>query len=197
MCCSVGRVAQPWVASNALPELVSPAEPTARTNLGPAASRSSRLGALSQASAAVVVEAVLATWPFRHHRRPGTEILLEYLERCSGGDWQERWTASGLDDGSTAAADIIAKEGQTQVRSSLMVAIRSLSCLRVIRPSRAALIVNNVSHLALALQVAEEDPLLDRYVEEVARAGRSVSAQREALFDVATVMTPRASGSRT
>jgi site-specific recombinase XerD len=153
----------------------------------------SRFGDLSQAPADAVVDAVLAAWSprnttMRSARRLGTRALLDYVARFSGRAWQDRWVAAGLDDGSVAAADVLAAEGLVQPRMNLTIGVRALFCLRVIRPSRAALDVNKVVNLAPALQVAEQDPMLDKYVEEVARSGRAVSAQREALFDVAATL---------
>jgi integrase len=158
----------------------------------PATLVTSRFGDLSRAPVDVLVDVVLAAWPCRNTtirsiRRLGTRTLLDYLGRFPGPSWQDRWVASGLDDGSVAA-DALATQGPVQPRSHLTTGVRALFCLRVIRPSRVALDANMVVNLGPTLQVAEQDPLLDKFVEEVARSGRTVGAQREALFDVAAVL---------
>jgi site-specific recombinase XerD len=163
----------------------------------PATPVTSRFGDLSQAPADTLVDAVLAAWPCRNttirsHRRLGTRTLLDYLARFPGRSWQDRWVASGLDDGSVSAADVLAIQGPALPRAHRTTGVRSLFCLRVVQPSRAALDANKVVNLGPTLQVAEHDPLLDKFVEEVARSGRSVSAQREALFDVAAALVTQA-----
>jgi hypothetical protein len=121
----------------------------------PATPVTSRFGDLSQAPADTLVDAVLAAWPchntaIRSARRLGTRTLLEYLGRFPGRSWQDRWVAAGLDDGSVAA-DVLARQGPTLPRAHLTTGVRSLFCLRVIQPSRAALDANRVINLGLAL----------------------------------------------
>jgi hypothetical protein len=50
---------------------------------------------------------------------------------------------------------------------------------------------NKVVDLARALQVAEYDPLLDRFIAEDDRVGRSYSQRRDALYDIACVLISR------
>jgi hypothetical protein len=66
--------------------------------------------------------------------------------------------------------------------------LRSLLCLRVLRPSLAALRSNRVVNLPGTLQVAEGDPLLDRYFEAVAACGRSMTVRSRAVFDIGCVL---------
>ncbi|WP_329474943.1 site-specific integrase [Kribbella sp. NBC_01484] len=122
-------------------------------------------------------------------RRVGVRLLLEHLEQYDGDTWTDRWKSGGFDGGGRPIADIGgAAGGKSTRRMRIASGFRSLVCLRVIQPTLVALRSNKVVDLAHALQVAENDPLLDRFVAEVNRIGRSYSLRKAALYDVACML---------
>src|SRR5262249_51399678 len=107
---------------------------------------------------------LLVEWAIaRVDRASAMFALLSHLESLPGGSWQERWDTSDF-----AAATRWDKRGTNRIstyRSS--VGMKLMFCLRVIRPTLPALRARPIHHYADLFRVAEADPQLDRFHEQV------------------------------
>jgi site-specific recombinase XerC len=152
-----------------------------------------RFGDLSRASIEEIAEIVGNTWggpsSQRSKRRSGARALLTHLADFQGTTWQERWVASGHDEQGRPVADIAGPPtGRAGRRERIAAGLRALFCIRAVQPSLPALRSNRIFALAQTFRIAEADPRLDRYFDEVARCGRSATVQAHALFDLACVL---------
>lgn len=123
-------------------------------------------------------------------RRVGVRLVLEHLQNFSGSTWTQRWETAGFEDipGRPIAALGGPPGSKSTARMRIASGFRSLVCLRVVQPSLPALRSNKVVSLFDAFRTAEQDPLLEQFVAELDRTGRSMVACRDALFDVACLL---------
>ncbi|MET3948688.1 integrase [Arthrobacter sp. UYCu512] len=120
-------------------------------------------------------------------RRAGLRWLLGYLEGHPGRSWQQRWVASGLNDGDRRIRELTT--GDPRLDGELGHALLLLCCLRVIRPSLAAFRVNSFVRYHEHFEVAQNDPDLERFLALVDGHEASAHFKRCARFDVAAALT--------
>lgn len=95
-------------------------------------------------------------------RRAGLRWLLGHLEGHPGRSWQQRWVASGLNDGDRRIRELTT--GDLRLDGELGHSLLLLCCLRVIRPSLAAFRVNSFVRYHEHFEVAQNDPNLERFL---------------------------------
>ncbi|MFF1252720.1 tyrosine-type recombinase/integrase [Pseudarthrobacter sp. NPDC058329] len=120
-------------------------------------------------------------------RRAGLRWLLAYLEGHPGRTWQERWVASGLNDGHRRIRELTT--GNARLDGELGHSLLLLCCLRVIRPSLAAFRVNSFVRYHEHFEAAQNDPDLERFLALVNKHDTSGHFKRCARFDVAAALT--------
>lgn len=102
-------------------------------------------GDLDTAVPETVTGLVDANWPRKQPRswlrRKGLTWLLGYLDGHPGRTWQEKWLASGLNDGDRKVRELTT--GNLPLDGELGHSLMLLCCLRVIRPSLAAFRINS------------------------------------------------------
>ncbi|MGW0248358.1 tyrosine-type recombinase/integrase, partial [Nocardia goodfellowii] len=118
-------------------------------------------------------------------RRRGTRLLLEHLSGFPGATWQQRWQASGLDDGLAVGVIVNDKYNGYNVTNGL----KSLLLMRVIVPSLAGFRANKFKDYSLNFRASQRDPLLEQFFEEAARSRAGEKAQWRAAFDVCCALT--------
>lgn len=99
-------------------------------------------------------------------RRRGTRLLLEHLSGFPGATWQQRWQASGLDDGLAVGVIVNDKYNGYNVTNGL----KPLLLMRVIVPSLAGFRANKFKDYSLNFRASQRDPLLEQFFEEAARS---------------------------
>lgn len=120
-------------------------------------------------------------------RRAGLGWLLGYLEGHPGRTWQERWVASGLNDGHRRVRDLTT--GSLRLDGELGHSLMLLCCLRVIRPSLAAFRISSFVRYHEQFERAQNDPELERFLALLDRSETSGHFKRCARFDVAAALT--------
>lgn len=120
-------------------------------------------------------------------RRQGLTWLLDHLERHVGETWQDRWLASGLNDGSRRVRELAT--GNERVDQELGHSLMLLCCLRVVRPSLAAFRINSFVRYHEHFEAAQNDPKLNRFLALVEEQATSRHFKRCARFDVAAALT--------
>lgn len=120
-------------------------------------------------------------------RRAGLRWLLAYLEGHPGLTWQERWVASGLNDGDRRIRELTT--GNVRLDGELGHSLMLLCCLRVVRPSLAAFRVNSFVRYHEHFEAAQNDPDLERFLALVNKHDTSGHFKRCARFDVAAALT--------
>uniref|UniRef100_UPI003F49465C tyrosine-type recombinase/integrase n=1 Tax=Paenarthrobacter ureafaciens TaxID=37931 RepID=UPI003F49465C len=146
---------------------------------------------LDMASPETLIALVDSIWPrkqpresLRHH---GLKWLLSYLVRHSGRTWQEKWVASGFNDGSRKIRELTT--GNFRLDGELGHSLMLLCCLRVIRPSLAAFKINSFYRYHEHFAQAQKDPDLDRFLALVEEQDTSGHFKRCARMDVAAALT--------
>jgi integrase len=146
---------------------------------------------LDTATLEVIAGLVDEIWPRKQPRawlrRKGLGWLLDYLADYPGGTWQEKWLASGFNDGHRRIRELTTGNGRLdgELGHSLML----LCCLRVIRPSLAAFRVNSFVRYHEHFEPAQRDPDLAAYLELVDKQETSKHFKQCARFDVAAALT--------
>jgi integrase len=120
-------------------------------------------------------------------RRLGTGLLLRHLAAFPGATWQERWEASGLNERGKPVLAL--GEDSLRRRKSMNRGLRSLLCLRVIRPSLEAFRTNRLVRYAEAFREIQRDPLLDEFFDFIDASGARHDHRVLAQFDTATALT--------
>lgn len=120
-------------------------------------------------------------------RRAGLRWLLGYLEGHPGRTWQQRWVASGLNDGDRRIRELTT--GDRRLDGELGHSLMLLCCLRVIRPSLAAFRANSFVRYHEHFETAQNDPDLERFLALVNGHETSGHFKRCARFDVAAALT--------
>jgi site-specific recombinase XerD len=147
-------------------------------------------GELGAASIERISQLAVDTWDgakiTRHQRGEATRAILTYLTGFDGATWQHRWDASPL-----GRAEIKANELGSRRATGLALGpgVRSLFCLRVIRPSLQVFRVNSFNDYASFFVAAQADPLLDSFAEHAAAHEMAWLHRRQALFDVCCLLT--------
>lgn len=149
-------------------------------------------GDLSLASVIEIAGLAADAWrPMSPHgaydRRRGTRLLLEHLAAFPGLTWQERWEASGLNERGKPVSGL----GGGDARRSLSMnrGLRSLLCLRVIRPGLESLRSNHLVRYAEAFRQIQRDPLLEEFFDFIDASGERREHRLTAQFDAAAALT--------
>jgi site-specific recombinase XerD len=119
-------------------------------------------------------------------RGQAVQIILTYLTDYAGQTWQQRWDTSPMGRGE-ASVSILGSRRETGM--AIGQGLRSLFCLRIIRPSLLAFRINNFKEYGQFFVAAQGDPLLEKFAEHTAAADVSWAYRREALFDVCCLLT--------
>jgi site-specific recombinase XerD len=147
-------------------------------------------GDLSRASIDQLVALTREVWPGAAtpvgNRTLAVRRFLADLESHPGGTWQERWDASDLATGGRR----LGMKGTDEIAPSrASVGMKLMFCLRVIRPTLPALRMHRVRDYADLFRVAEGDPQLDRFYEQVSAVEASHRVRLGGVFDVACALT--------
>lgn len=122
----------------------------------------------------------------RRSRDRGLYKLAALLAEHPGATWQQRWDASPLGDGQIAAR---ALGGGGAVGTEYTQGVQTLFALRIVRPTLAALRINQLPIYPQYVVPAESDDGLNRFAAAVSAATMSDHFKRWALFDVCAAMT--------
>ncbi|MFD7972972.1 hypothetical protein [Streptomyces clavifer] len=122
----------------------------------------------------------------RYQRGQATREVLQYLSLQPGQTWQERWDASPMGKGLIKASDLGARR-TTGV--AITPGVRTLFCLRVVKPSMLAFRRNQLNNCTSLFIAAQNDPLLAAFEEHVAAQGLRRTHEREAVLDLCTLLT--------
>lgn len=149
-------------------------------------------GELAQASIGEVSELAATVWAKvsptgAADRRRGVRLLLEHLATFTGDTWQQRWEASGLDEGGRPVGELAG--GDQRLGRTFQRGQRALMCLRVIRPSLPAFYTTRMIAYSENFRATQDDPLLDRFFEHVEASGETHRDRLMAKADVATALT--------
>lgn len=148
-------------------------------------------GDLTRATIEEIAQAVRTTWPTksadnRWRRSRGARDLLQYLSEFPGQTWQQRWQASGFNE---PGRPVSALRSAPRDRSQIGTGAACLFCLRVIQPSLGAFRSNQFLYYGRRFLVAQNDPLLDKFREQVQSTPVNPVHHGTALFDVAAAVT--------
>ncbi|MCZ9329402.1 tyrosine-type recombinase/integrase [Nocardia farcinica] len=116
----------------------------------------------------------------RKSRRDSTRDVLGYLGQFDGHGWQQKWDASRLGTGAIRAADV----GPT-----IMVGIRTLYCLRVVRPTLLAFRTNPPNGYSTDFIVVQRDPMLEHFALQASTYDFPQKYRYRAVFDVTVALT--------
>ncbi|MFD3944935.1 tyrosine-type recombinase/integrase [Streptomyces sp. NPDC058579] len=122
--------------------------------------------------------------------RASTRQVLSYLSGFEGSTWQQRWDASPLGRGEISVGDL----GTNGSGRNNGVGVRALLCLRVVQPKLLVLTKHNFSGFADQFIAVQNDPMLERYAEQVALHDFSWPHKRRALFDVCCLLAVQGIG---
>ena len=150
-------------------------------------------GDLTAATAGEIGEVATAAWrqvraSSAYDWTRGTKMLLGYLSEFGGATWQERWQASGLDQPACPVAGLGIGNHPERART-VSRGLRSLLCLRVVRPSLAAFRSNRLNAYAEAFRAIQRDPLLDGFFTFTDASGEGWLHRQAAKFDAAVALT--------
>ncbi|MEV5528101.1 tyrosine-type recombinase/integrase [Streptomyces prunicolor] len=147
-------------------------------------------GSLARASATRLAELATNAWDGARvtqlQRGTATAAVLDYLDTFQGETWQERWDNSPLGLGEISASTLATRRSTGQ---SLTTGVRSLFCLRAVRPSLLAFRRHSFNNYSPVFVEAQNDPQLDKYAQNVAAHDIRWEHQRKALFDVCCLLT--------
>ncbi|WP_432741795.1 tyrosine-type recombinase/integrase [Streptomyces sp. JH002] len=146
-------------------------------------------GDLSTTSALSIAKLVVETWEggmsTRQQRGMAARALLDYLTGHPGLTWQERWDASPVGQGLEHVNDL---ECRRSPSIKLSTGLRALICLRIIKPSLVVFRRHHMSSFATMFIDAQDDPLLDDFVEQVKVHQHSYAHRTEALYDLCVLL---------
>jgi hypothetical protein len=125
-------------------------------------------GELTTAGIEHIQDVVRAVWPGSpdavRRRARGARYLLEHLTGFAGGDWQDRWEASGLDQRGHPVTTL--RHDQAE-RDEICVGTACLFSLRVIRPSLPALRSTRFLRYGERFLTAQHDRSLEEFWQRV------------------------------
>jgi site-specific recombinase XerD len=128
-----------------------------------------------------------------HRRLHGARAILQYLTRFEGRTWQERWEASGLDDGTRHINDLLDEPGVVLGCSPkgypITSGLRAMMALRLFKPSLQAFRQQKPFKYAEYFREVQDDPKLDEFFAAVDRAPYARMHRNGAKFDVCCAMT--------
>lgn len=121
-------------------------------------------------------------------RKRGTGMLLEYLAGFEGATWQDRWEASGLNERERPISELGGLGDPSRVLT-VNRGLRSLFCLRVVRPSLEAFRTNWLKGYADTFRRLQQDPLLEEFFGIVEASAEGHLHKLTAKFDVTAALT--------
>ncbi|MBI4942114.1 MAG: site-specific integrase [Actinobacteria bacterium] len=147
-------------------------------------------GDLDTADAAQIADIADRIWPGsqprRSERRTALRRVLGLLAGFPGRTWQQRWLASGLDEGS---AKIGRSFSDLHRNGDASHALMLLCCLRLLQPSLAAFRGHRFVRYYEYFEPAQADPHLEEFVARVTAADTSPHYKRCARLDIAGALT--------
>ncbi|MFD9456679.1 tyrosine-type recombinase/integrase [Streptomyces sp. NPDC059985] len=148
-------------------------------------------GDLSRASIGEISRLAMLVWEdgtqgTRYQRAQATRGVLQYLSLFPGETWQERWDASPLGKG-LVSVDTLGSRRTTGLAVSP--GVRTLYCLRVVRPTMLAFRKNFLRSYVGPFIAAQSDQLLEAFEEHATAQELRLSHQREAVLDLCTLLT--------
>ncbi len=149
-----------------------------------------RHGDLSRASIDILMALTREVWPGSatavKNRCRAVRHFLSYLEALPGDTWQECWEASDL----AAGTRRLGRKGTDQIATyRASVGMKLMFCLRAIRPTLPGLRAHTIHHYAEQFRIAQADPQLDRFYDQVQSVDASSLVRRGAVFDIACALT--------
>lgn len=147
-------------------------------------------GDLGEASIDHIATLAATTWKGTYvtnrQRAQVARLNLEYLSDFPGHNWQQRWEASPLGRAEIGAAALDDHRVHGMGRAA---GVRTLFCLRIIRPSLAAFRRHTFGSYPEFFIAAQQDPLLNKYAEQVEAHPIAHKYRRTALIDMCTLLT--------
>lgn len=147
-------------------------------------------GDLRNADAEQIRTIAKQVWPEpasrRRSRDRGLYKLAALLAEHPGDTWQQRWDASPLGNEQVAARVL---GGGGAVGTEYTQGVQTLFALRIVRPTLAALRINQLTIYPQYVVPVENDEGLNRFANAVSAATLSDHFKRWALFDVCAAMT--------
>jgi len=134
---------------------------------------------------------VRTTWPTksadnRWNRSRGARDLLQHLSQFPGETWQERWEASGFNQGGNPVSVL---RSAPRERSQIGTGAACLLCLRIIQPSLEAFRSNTFLYYGQRFLAAQNDPLLEKFWADTQATPVNPIHHGTALFDIAVAIT--------
>lgn len=131
------------------------------------------------------------TKPARYQRRSSARMALDYLAGFPGDTWQERWDASpvGLGEIRAAAFDVATHNG-----AGMTTGVRGLLSLRVIQPTMLAFRRQGFNGYSTYFVAAQNDPLLNKYVDHVHAHDLKIHHKHAAIWDLCGLLTVQGVG---
>ncbi len=142
-------------------------------------------GHLEDAETEKIVAAIVTGWPQQPHKvRVNVAPVLDHLSQFPGTTWQERWLASGLDEG------IPIRSLRTTGGDKLTSGLRLLFCLRILRPSLVGFRANKFSRYPETFRRFQDDARLEAFFAYTAgREDLGFKTRDKALFEVCVALT--------
>lgn len=132
----------------------------------------------------------------KYRRVKGATAILTYLTGFDGTTWQQRWDASGLDDGKTHISSLLSDptvgifySNELESGNALTAGLRALFVMRVITPSLLTFRQHKFSSYPEIFRANQNDPHLDAYFDKVDEAKYARKFRYNAKFDVCCALT--------
>ncbi|MFI9650304.1 tyrosine-type recombinase/integrase [Streptomyces sp. NPDC052040] len=120
------------------------------------------------------------------HRRDMTDFLLQ-LERFPGATWQERWEASGFDEGGRPISDLGGDDARA--RNRVNAGGGRAFAMRLIRPTLLGFRSNRFYNYPAWFRSVADDPLLEEFCRRVEEMSVSKNSKNTAKFDLCCALT--------
>lgn len=147
-------------------------------------------GDLSRAPVEALVGLAKGTWHGHRDtirlRGLATREVLTYLSGFDGDTWQQRWDTSPLGRAEIGVGDLRAADNRFL---PLGYGLRTLFCLRVVQPALLAFRRAPLPDYVTSFVTAQQDPLLDKFVEHATQHDVPFRHRRKALHDVCSLLT--------
>jgi hypothetical protein len=147
-------------------------------------------GDLSAAPVSLLAQLARDTWAGDSctvlQRAQAVRDVLQYLLGFPGSTWQQRWEASPLGLGEVTASSLGSRR---TTGASVSPGLRSLFCLRAIRPSSLALRLSSFQNYSEFFAQAQHDPLLDKFIEHASSFDAPWPARRDAAHELCCLLT--------
>lgn len=164
--------------------------PETRTEPAVAAAPPQPHGDLSAVPVSLLAQLARDTWAGDSctvlQRAQAARGVLQYLLDFPGSTWQQRWEASPLGRGEITVGSLGSRR---TTGASFSPGLRSLFCLRAIRPSNLALRLNTFQNYSEFFVQAQHDPLLDKFIGHAGSFDAPWPARRDAAHELCCLLT--------